>query len=218
MSSKKILIVGGYGVVGRRITAQFAAEYPGCLVIGGRNAERADELAKSIGQGIRGRRIDITAPATIASALDDIAVVISCIDLSDGQHASRKLFLGASSQFVIQSFDRSVAFAGTRLEARAIQNSNSTTTVSDEAPLLKCLCEQRHACSSDAEHFAQELLRQLQLFSAGAIRALQQPPRQSRYALMNSIAGTNLLRFGPQRFNVLLHESLGFLASRDCPP
>jgi saccharopine dehydrogenase (NAD+, L-lysine forming) len=80
VSSQKILIVGGYGVVGTRIAAQLASEYPGCLVVGGRNPERADELAKSIGQGVRGRKIDITGPATIASALDDIAVVISCID------------------------------------------------------------------------------------------------------------------------------------------
>jgi saccharopine dehydrogenase-like NADP-dependent oxidoreductase len=68
VSSKKILIVGGYGVVGTRIAAHLAAEYPGCLVIGGRNPERTDELAKSIGHGVR------------ASALHDIAVVISCID------------------------------------------------------------------------------------------------------------------------------------------
>jgi hypothetical protein len=128
------------------------------------------------------------------------------------------LFLAASSQFAIQSFDRSVAFASGRFEARAIQNSDSTTTVSDEAPLLKDLCEQRYACSSHAKHFAKKLLRQRVLFSAGALRALQQPPRQSRCAIMSGIAGTNLLRFGPQGFNVLLHESLGFLASRDCPP
>jgi hypothetical protein len=37
-------------------------------------------LAKLIGQGVRGRKIDVTAPAIVASALDDIAVVISCID------------------------------------------------------------------------------------------------------------------------------------------
>jgi saccharopine dehydrogenase-like NADP-dependent oxidoreductase len=80
VSSQKILIVGGYGVVGTRIAAQLPAEYPGCVVIGGRNLERADDLAKSIGHGVRGRKIDITAPATIASALEDIAVVISCID------------------------------------------------------------------------------------------------------------------------------------------
>jgi saccharopine dehydrogenase (NAD+, L-lysine forming) len=80
VSSQKIFIVGGYGVVGTRIATQLATEYPGCLVISGRNPERADELAKSIGQGVRGRKIDVTAPTTIASALDDIAVVISCID------------------------------------------------------------------------------------------------------------------------------------------
>jgi 4'-phosphopantetheinyl transferase EntD len=77
-------------------------------------------------------------------------------------------------------FDRSVAFASARFEARPIQNSDATATVSDEALFLKGLCKQRHACSSDAKHFAKKLLRQLQLFSAGAVGTLQQPPRQNR--------------------------------------
>lgn len=81
MSSQKIFIVGGYGVVGRRIATQLATECPGrVVIIGGRNPELANEVAKSIGHGVYGRKIDISAPATIASALDDIAVVISCID------------------------------------------------------------------------------------------------------------------------------------------
>ncbi|MFU8770967.1 MAG: KR domain-containing protein [Anaerolineales bacterium] len=38
---KKILIVGGYGEVGRRISAMLATDYADRLVIAGRNARKA---------------------------------------------------------------------------------------------------------------------------------------------------------------------------------
>ena len=90
MNSQGILIVGGYGVVGRRIATELAADYPGRVVIGGRNLERADEIATTIGHGVRGRRIDIADPSSIAAALEGVAVVISCID-----QPGRKLWWGA---------------------------------------------------------------------------------------------------------------------------
>jgi saccharopine dehydrogenase-like NADP-dependent oxidoreductase len=77
---REILIVGGYGVVGRRIAAELAPNYPGRVVIGGRNLRRADEIATTIGHGVRGRRIDIADPTSIAAALEGVVVVISCID------------------------------------------------------------------------------------------------------------------------------------------
>jgi saccharopine dehydrogenase-like NADP-dependent oxidoreductase len=78
VNSQGILIVGGYGVVGRRIAAELAADYPGRVVIGGRNLGRADEIAATIGHGVCGRRIDIADPSSIAAALEDVVVVISC--------------------------------------------------------------------------------------------------------------------------------------------
>jgi saccharopine dehydrogenase (NAD+, L-lysine-forming) len=78
--AQSILIVGGYGVVGRRIAAELAPDYPDRVVVAGRNLARAEELAAAIGRGVRGRRIDIAIPSSIAKALEDVAVVISCID------------------------------------------------------------------------------------------------------------------------------------------
>ena len=80
MSPAEILIVGGYGIVGRRIAAQLAPDYPGRVVVAGRNLARADEVAATIGHGARGRRIDIALPSSIAPALEGVGVVISCID------------------------------------------------------------------------------------------------------------------------------------------
>ena len=90
MNSQGILIVGGYGVVGRRIAAELAPNYPGRVVIGGRNLSRADETATTIGHGVRGCRIDIADPSSIAAALEGVTVVISCID-----QPGRKLLWGA---------------------------------------------------------------------------------------------------------------------------
>ena len=80
MRDQDILIVGGYGVVGRRIAAELAADYPDRLVVSGRNLARADELAAGIGHGARGRQLDIAVPSSMAAALNGVAVVISCID------------------------------------------------------------------------------------------------------------------------------------------
>jgi saccharopine dehydrogenase (NAD+, L-lysine-forming) len=80
MHAQDILIVGGTGVVGRRIAAELGPDYPGRVVVAGRNLARAVELAATIGHGVRGRRIDIAERSSIAAALEDVTIVISCID------------------------------------------------------------------------------------------------------------------------------------------
>jgi len=49
------LITGDYGTVGRRVAADLAPEYPGRLVVAGRSAENAAQLATELGHGVRGR-------------------------------------------------------------------------------------------------------------------------------------------------------------------
>ena len=83
MSNGAILVVGGYGVVGRRIAADLAEDFPDAVVIAGRSAAQAEETAAALGNGVRGRTVDVTDPASIALALEDIATVISCIDQPD---------------------------------------------------------------------------------------------------------------------------------------
>jgi saccharopine dehydrogenase (NAD+, L-lysine-forming) len=75
-----ILIVGGYGVVGRRIADDLAPDYPDRLVVAGRSLERAKQLASDLGRGVRGRRLDITDPQSIEAALGGVGAVMSCID------------------------------------------------------------------------------------------------------------------------------------------
>jgi saccharopine dehydrogenase-like NADP-dependent oxidoreductase len=80
MATRDILIVGGYGVVGRRIAADLGPDYPGRVVLGGRNRSHANGTAAAIGHGVRGREIDILDSQSVADALNGVATVVSCID------------------------------------------------------------------------------------------------------------------------------------------
>lgn len=68
---QKILIVGGYGAVGRRIAVILEAAHPGAVVVAGRHPERAE--------GRPARRIDVDDPAAIETALAEIDVVVACV-------------------------------------------------------------------------------------------------------------------------------------------
>ena len=78
MTGRGILIAGGYGVVGRRIAAQLAADYE--VIVAGRHLDQAVAAAAAIGHGTCGREIDVNAEGSIASALEGIATVVNCVD------------------------------------------------------------------------------------------------------------------------------------------
>src|SRR5215212_2948022 len=75
-----ILIIGGYGTVGRRVAADLAPDYPGRVVVAGRSAEKAARFAATLGHDARSRRVDVGDPASVEAALDGVGVVMNCID------------------------------------------------------------------------------------------------------------------------------------------
>jgi saccharopine dehydrogenase-like NADP-dependent oxidoreductase len=77
--SADILIVGGYGVVGGRIAARLAPEFPGRVVIAGRDEQKAAARCRVLGHGSRARRIDVDDPSSIATALDGVGTVMTCV-------------------------------------------------------------------------------------------------------------------------------------------
>ncbi len=83
MAAESILVVGGYGVVGGRIAADLAEDFPDRVVVAGRNRQRADVMAATIGYGARGRQVEVTDRTSIAAALAGVQVVVNCIDQPD---------------------------------------------------------------------------------------------------------------------------------------
>lgn len=78
-----VLVVGGYGVVGRRLGQRLGPAYPGRIVLAGRSLERAQQTAEALGGGARGRAIDVHDSASIERALEGVECVVSCVDQSE---------------------------------------------------------------------------------------------------------------------------------------
>jgi len=78
-SKEKILIVGGYGKVGRIICKHLAHAYPNQVIIAGRNIQKATDLATQIQNGTRSMYLDINKPVGL-ELLAQVKLIIMCID------------------------------------------------------------------------------------------------------------------------------------------
>ncbi|MCP3097415.1 saccharopine dehydrogenase NADP-binding domain-containing protein [Myxococcus sp. K15C18031901] len=77
--SRQVVIVGGYGQVGREVARALAPEFPGRVVIAGRSQARAEALAARLGHGVRGMALDVEDAAAV-DRLHGAALVVMCVD------------------------------------------------------------------------------------------------------------------------------------------
>ncbi len=78
MSDRTVLVVGGTSGIGLEI-ARRAIGRGDSVIVTGRDQARADEVAKSLGNGARGLALDLAVPSALASALADVESVDSLI-------------------------------------------------------------------------------------------------------------------------------------------
>ena len=138
--SGKILIVGGYGKVGRSIAERLAPPLPGRVAISGRSLSKAQAVAGEIGHGVEGRAIDIQA-ASSADALDGVVLVIVCIDQTDTRFARQ--CLARAIHYIDISADYGFLSHVEKLDALARQNSVTALLSVGVAPGLTNLLAAR---------------------------------------------------------------------------
>jgi saccharopine dehydrogenase (NAD+, L-lysine-forming) len=73
-------VLGGYGVVGRRLVRSLCVRHPGRIVIAGRRLEVGLALAHELGHGVTALRVDVEDEKSVSDALKDTAVVVSCVE------------------------------------------------------------------------------------------------------------------------------------------
>lgn len=93
-SNKDILIVGGAGIVGRKVVAILAPDYPDRVIIAGRDVEKASRIASEIGFGVCPRHIDVADREVVEKAMEDVGTVLSCV----AQPATPHLLLASVAQ------------------------------------------------------------------------------------------------------------------------
>lgn len=106
---KKILVVGGYGNVGRKISSILASKFPQQVIVAGRNYQSAIALADECNNKIIPRELDINAVDDIDFLLDDVALVIVCVEQKNTrfvrqciQKGINYIDISASYQFLAQ--------------------------------------------------------------------------------------------------------------------
>lgn len=77
---KKILIVGGYGSVGRVIATHLCEQYPDQVVVAGRSYKKAQAFAAELNHKVMPLELDISATVSEDQFLHDVGTVIMCID------------------------------------------------------------------------------------------------------------------------------------------
>jgi saccharopine dehydrogenase-like NADP-dependent oxidoreductase len=80
VKSGKILVIGGYGNVGRIISTALADRFPGRVVAAGRNYQKAWELSLETQQRVLPLELDVFSTYDADNLLDGVALVVMCID------------------------------------------------------------------------------------------------------------------------------------------
>ncbi|MGJ1432023.1 saccharopine dehydrogenase NADP-binding domain-containing protein [Sphingobacterium spiritivorum] len=78
----KILIIGGYGAVGRIISEHLSERYPEQVIVAGRSFAKAERLSVELQNHVIPSQLDLKTDFD-SSILEDIVLVIMCIDQAD---------------------------------------------------------------------------------------------------------------------------------------
>jgi saccharopine dehydrogenase (NAD+, L-lysine forming) len=81
MMNKKILIIGGYGNVGRIIASELAKRFPDQVIVAGRDYQKAKDFSLELGQQVIPMAFDVSHISANEKLLDDVGIVMMCLDL-----------------------------------------------------------------------------------------------------------------------------------------
>lgn len=78
-----IVVVGGYGAVGRTVCAELAWRFPGRVFAAGRNPAKAEAFSRQTGGRVLPLRLDLADPEGAAGTLAGARVVVACAETGD---------------------------------------------------------------------------------------------------------------------------------------
>jgi saccharopine dehydrogenase-like NADP-dependent oxidoreductase len=105
MMREKILVIGGYGAVGRVITTTLADQFPGRVIAAGRSDNKARELAQAAGGKIQPLQLDVFTAHERPEILDDVALVVMCLDQPDTRFVISVLQQGVDYVDITATYD-----------------------------------------------------------------------------------------------------------------
>jgi saccharopine dehydrogenase (NAD+, L-lysine forming) len=89
-----IVVVGGYGAVGRTVCTELAERFSGRVFAAGRDLGRAEAFSRQTGGRVLPLRLDLADPGSAAGALGGARVVVACAETGDAAFAREVLGRG----------------------------------------------------------------------------------------------------------------------------
>lgn len=106
-----ILVVGGYGQVGKVICTNLSAIYPGKIICAGRNFAKAKDFALLTEGNVIPKQLDIYNIDNSDEIFNDTAIVIMCLDQKETRfvefYVSNIKFITSIFHLHIQFFQKS---------------------------------------------------------------------------------------------------------------
>jgi hypothetical protein len=116
----RIVVLGGYGAVGRAVARTLAPTLPGRVVVAGRDPRRAEAFVASHRDALVARRVDARDPDDVAAVLTGAGVLVMCLEPGNEQVA--RLCLERGVHYVDVSASAGVLSAIGRLDPLAVRN------------------------------------------------------------------------------------------------
>lgn len=76
----RVLVVGGYGNVGRTVCTSLAGHFPGLIIAAGRSREKAEAFSAETQGKVLPLSLDICSPDTIRHLTPQVKLVVMCMD------------------------------------------------------------------------------------------------------------------------------------------
>jgi len=140
-AKQSILIVGGYGAVGRVIAETLAQHSTHSLIIAGRNQQKGAKFVQTLGTKHRSIILDIAQPGIVLP--EDVALIINCIDHSNSAWVEQSLRRGIHYIDISASYSQIQAIG--KMDALAKKHQSTAVLSVGLAPgitnLLAKLCK-----------------------------------------------------------------------------
>ncbi|MEU8251945.1 saccharopine dehydrogenase NADP-binding domain-containing protein [Nonomuraea sp. NPDC048916] len=129
-----IVVVGGYGAVGR-VTAKTLGEwFPGQVVVAGRDLSRAERVARSSEGALKAMRVDVNDLQDVERMVYGAAIVVMCVER--GNEAVARTCLSQGVHYVDISASAPVLESIERLDALAVSRAATAVLSVGVAPGL----------------------------------------------------------------------------------
>lgn len=101
----KILVIGGYGNVGKIICRDLGEKFPGKVIAAGRSFEKVKKITQTTNGNVLPLKFDLFNTQDNKNLLEDVSTVVMCLDQTDTKFIEECIKMGVNYIDITASYD-----------------------------------------------------------------------------------------------------------------